>query len=141
MTKPSPRTTKSASPDTSTQHKNKLSDLERLKETGDDDLGRGIAQTEGFSTGDEDNHKRKVRSDNRTTTSKIRRWFLWFAFGLTCLVSLLLTLGFLYLIAIWVGSFIDNPTKLESVIFNVIWGLLVVLATLFLEQAFRHRDD
>jgi phosphotransferase system glucose/maltose/N-acetylglucosamine-specific IIC component len=56
------------------------------------------------------------------------------------------TVGYLFLVWKWVSSMIwdvkiHNPQGLKDFIYGVLWSLLVIFATLFLEKVFSGKDD
>ena len=114
--------------------------LQRLKGLPKDQTAGAVAEVEHLSEEHEEGNKRSIRAKNRATIAKIRRYFYWFLFVLVCLCSLVLALGFLYIVGIWILSFINDYSKLESFIFQVVWASLIVMATLFVENIFRNRE-
>lgn len=117
--------------------------LEQVKNTSDDQLARGVEKVDHLSLGEdeEDGRRRGLRAQNRATVARVRRWFYWFVFGLVCIVLFVCVLGFGIIVYLWVQGFIGDPQQLEGFVFDVVFTLLVVLATLFIEGVIRKGDD
>jgi hypothetical protein len=107
--------------------------LDQLEETPIEKLQDAVKKSEGFSEEDENNHRRGIRKGTRETVAKIKVCFFWFLFALLCLATLLLSAGFLYLLYLWVSSFINDPIAVGKFLEKVVWTGLIVLATLFAE--------
>lgn len=63
-----------------------------------------------------------------------------------CALMIAATAGYLFLVWKWVSSMIwdvkiHNPQGLRDFIYGVLWSLLVIFATLFLEKVFSSKDD
>lgn len=63
-----------------------------------------------------------------------------------CALIVFATGGYLFLVWMWVSSMIcdvkiHNPIALKDFIYGVLWSLLVIFATLFLEKVFSGKDD
>lgn len=120
--------------------------LADLKDTPTDAVGDAVKRANHFTPEDEDHDKRFGKAQRRRTFQKIQRWFFWFLFGVTCAVILASAGGYLFLVWKWVSTLIwdvqvHNPQGLKSFIDSVLWSLLIVFATLFLEGVFRDRHD
>lgn len=115
--------------------------LDDVRGTSSDSLATSVAAKEGISQDDEDGHKRKLRSDSRKTFNKLRRWFYHFLFFLLCGLLFLLSGGFIYLLYLWVGSFIGDPVKIGSFLGQAAWSLLLIFATLFFQGIFGDKDN
>lgn len=121
--------------------------LEDLKKTPTSEMGFATQRANAFTEEDEDHDKRFGKAQRRRTFQKIQRWFFWFLFWVVCGIILACAIGYLYLIGLWVSTLIwetptiKNPSGLKAFIDSVLWSLLVIFATLFLENIFRGRDD
>lgn len=142
-------TTESGSPKSSTQqgHEGTTDDtlLDRLKSANDARLGAAARQVNHFSEDDDANEKRWTKAETRRTFYKIRRWFFWFLFALTCAMITVCSVGYLYLVYVWVSNLIwgtplKNTDGVKDIITDVLWTLLVIMATLFGESIFKEKD-
>jgi hypothetical protein len=106
----------------------------RLRGTSDAQLAKGISESEGFTLDKEDSHKRGVRSLNRQTFGQIKRCFFWFL----CLLAL--SAGFMYLLWIWVASFVNDPLQVKEFLSSIVWSAALIFATLFFEGIMRDND-
>jgi hypothetical protein len=121
------------------QHEETL--LERLTETPITRLEYAVKSSEGFSQEDEASDKRGTRAELRKAKTSIQRNFFWFLFWLTCGGILVFAMGFVILLFFWVLTFWSDPLKLESFIFQTMWSVLLIFATLFFESVLKNRDD
>ena len=140
--KTSPRTTKNALVNISTPQPEEGDDVlyHRLQGTTEAQLKKGVESLDGLTTEQEDGHKRKIRIDNSKTLNQLRRWFYKFLFMLLCGVVTILSVGFLYLLYLWVSSFINDSEKIGSFLGQAAWSMLLVLATLFCQNIFSDKD-
>lgn len=120
--------------------------LDDLKGTPTGEIGDATKRANHFTPEDEDHDRRFGKAQRRRTFQKIQRWFLWFLFGLMCAVIVACAVGYIFLVGMWVSSMIwdvklHNPKGLKDFIDSVLWSLLVIFATLFLEKAFSGKDD
>lgn len=120
--------------------------LDRLRKLSDRKVDSASRVVNAYSEDDEATDKRWGKAENRRTFYKIRRWFFWFLFVLVCLVAAVCSIGYLYLIWLWLenviwGSTLKDPDQLKGIITNVLWTVLVILATLFGESVFKDKDD
>jgi hypothetical protein len=136
------RTTKNGSKDTSkppTKKEGKLFDA--LKGISDNQLRDAVGSAEGFTAEREENSKRGVRAELRHVKAKIKRWFYWFLFWLICTLIAAFCIGTVIVVCHWVAGYWDDSKRIENLIFNTMWSLLVIFATLFFEGVFKHKDD
>lgn len=114
--------------------------LARLRETPDANVAKGVSRVERLTQEEEEQFKRGVRVRTLTGYSNIRVAFYWFLFVVVCL-SLLLAVGSMfYLTRVWVLSFIDKPEEVRDFLFDVMFTILVIFATLFFEGIFSRRE-
>lgn len=102
-------------------------------------------QANNFSEDDEANDKRWWRAVSRRHLSKIKRSFFWFLFALICVGITVAAAGYLYLVNLWLGTIlygtkVHDPKALKDFIDGVLWSILVVFATLFVQSMFKDRE-
>lgn len=108
--------------------------LKKLDGTPPGSLKAGIAQVEGLSKSDEENHGRWLKSVRKKIVNKLVSWFLHFLFFVVCIIVLFVVAGTLVLTFIWVKSFVSKPDQVAEFLLSV-WNLgLVALATLFIQN-------
>jgi hypothetical protein len=120
--------------------------LNDLKDTPTNAVGDATQRVNHFTIEDEDHDRRFGKAQRRRTFQKIQRWFFWFLFWVVCAFITTCAAGYLFIVWKWVSTLIwevkvHNPTGLKSFIDGVLWSLLIVFATLFLEGVFRDRGD
>lgn len=109
--------------------------LGRLEDLPPAALRERVAKVEGLSKDDEENHSRWLKSNRRRAINKLSSWFLHFLFFVTCGIVLFVVGGTIWLTFSWITSFINDPTKVGSLL-GRLWEIgLVALATLFIQSA------
>lgn len=143
-----PRSEKSSTqPEPDSGDAQEISDdlLERFKSVDDKKLARAERAISAYSEDDDAHDKRWGKAETRRTFYKIRRWFFWFLFVLTCALIAVCSIGYLILVGVWVsnvvwGTKLADPDGLKEIISDVLWTLLVIAATLFGESVFKDDD-
>lgn len=120
--------------------------LDDLKETPTASVGDAARRANNFTAEDEDHDKRFGKAQRRRTFQKIQRWFFWFLFWVVCAFVATCAIGYLFLVWKWVSTLIwdvkiHDPVALKAFIDGVMWALLIVFGTLFLEGVFRDKAD
>jgi ABC-type Fe3+ transport system permease subunit len=120
--------------------------LQELRKFSDSDVTAKAKAVNPYSEEDDNNHKRITKSEERETLAKITKWFYWFLFCLVCIIVFVLTALVLFVIGYYVSSLIfgtkisDSKTLVE-VITKIFQGVLIAMATLFLERVLKKRNE
>lgn len=119
--------------------------LDRLRSVSEKKVDTAARSINRFGEDDDAHEKRWAKAETRRTFYKIRRWFFWFLFGLVCVVATICSIGYIYLVWLWVGNVVwgtavKEPQALKDMVTGVVWAILIILATLFGESVFKEKD-
>lgn len=120
--------------------------LEDLTGTPTSAVGEASRKANDFTEEDEGHDRRRGKAERRRTFQKIQRWFFWFLFWFVCAIIIACSAGYLFLVWKWVSTLIwdvkiHNAVGLKQFIDGVLFSLMIIFATLFLEGTFRDKHD
>jgi len=136
MKKSSP-TSENASDNTSNTRADAKGLLDKLKAQSPEETGKGVQQVEGLTAKDVTARKRGLDVQWDKTVNRIKRASLWLLFFLVAIACVLTMLGFFYLLHKWIMTFSENPKELGRFLNTVYSSVILILATLFVENIFR----
>jgi hypothetical protein len=124
-----------STPQNEKNHK-KPSLLERIKGTPTEDIAGGVQKTEKLTKADVDKNSRNQRILDAQTIGKIRRFMYWVVF--LVFVAFVLQTGWLF--GGWVNSFASDMVAVKAYLSSIFNYILIIFATLFVENMVRGKD-
>ena len=113
--------------------------LDRLKQTPLNALGRGVAETEGLGPGDYEDRERLGEHRVSQTFRRIKRFLLWCGAGALVGISAAFLLLVAWLAWLHFSEVAKDPVLVKEFLGELVMGVLLVLATLFVDRVFRKK--
>lgn len=104
-------------------------ELDRLRETTDREVGQASSRLAGLTVEEEESRKRTHRDRRRGVWAEVEGWAIRAAGALGIVLGLCFAALVLSILVRYLGITFKDPKKVEELVENAVWALLIAGAT------------